>query len=363
MVAKQLERQEEQTFLEDNTLELPPSDIVAYNELRSCADLFRMYTSGILEIKPEFQREVVWPGTAQTRFIDSLVKGLPIPSMCFSLDYNTRRYQVIDGLQRMWSITQFLSGGDWVLANLDDIDPHLSGKAASKFVDKNSELHKYYEIIENLSLPVTILRCDYSKKSHKNYLFTIFHRLNTGGMKLNNQEIRNCIYGGPFNELLKELDANKSWMRVNRMKRPGEFRYTKQELILRCLAFHDGYEEYTGKLAKFLNDYMDDHRDAPEEFLDNKRELFRRTIDLVYTYVLGGKVPRKLSVSVFEGILVGVARNVAYLESQPKDHVQKMYQNMLALNEFTPESLSEGLARRDKVIERLSAAEKVFAGK
>ena len=82
----ELEQLENETFEEDDSTEIPPADIVAYNELRSCADLFRMYKDGILEIRPIFQREIVWTAPAQTRFIDSLVKQLPIPSMCFSLD-------------------------------------------------------------------------------------------------------------------------------------------------------------------------------------------------------------------------------------------------------------------------------------
>src|SRR5438552_13974766 len=107
---------EKESFEEDDSPEVPPSDVIAYNELRSCADLFRMKTQGILEIQPEFQREIVWKGPAQTRFIDSLVKQLPIPSMCFSLDYKTQKWQVIDGLQRMASIVRFLSGEDWILS-------------------------------------------------------------------------------------------------------------------------------------------------------------------------------------------------------------------------------------------------------
>ena len=68
---------EEQTFYEDDSPEVPPPDIIAYNELRSCADLFRLYRQGMLVIQPEFQREIVWKGPAQTRFIDSLIKQLP----------------------------------------------------------------------------------------------------------------------------------------------------------------------------------------------------------------------------------------------------------------------------------------------
>ena len=180
-----IEELERRSFEEDDSQELPPPDVVAYNELRSCADLYRMFKQGILNIQPEFQREIVWKGPAQTRFIDSLVKQLPIPSMCFSLDYKVQRWQVIDGLQRMYSIIRFLGGDpNWTLSKLEDIEPELSNKPAQRFLDKDSTLYIFMQRVENLALPITVLRCDYSKKSHTNYLFTIFHRLNTGAMKL-----------------------------------------------------------------------------------------------------------------------------------------------------------------------------------
>src|SRR3954463_15998728 len=123
-----IEELEKAEFTDDDNSDLPPSDIVAYNELRSCADLFRMHTQGSLIIQPEFQREIVWKGPAQTRFIDSLIKQLPIPSLCFSMDYKTLRWQVIDGLQRIASIIRFLSGDpNWTLSRLEDINPELVG--------------------------------------------------------------------------------------------------------------------------------------------------------------------------------------------------------------------------------------------
>ena len=181
---------EQQTFEESDGFEIPPPDVVAYNELRSCADLFRMYQEQILEIRPQFQREIVWSLRAQTRFIDSLVKQLPIPSMCFSLDFKTQKWQVIDGLQRMSSIVRFLSGEEWRLARLEDVDPAISGQLVPNF-HKDPKLHSYYVRVQNLALPLNVIRCDLSKADHVDYLFTIFHRLNSGSEKLNNQEIRN----------------------------------------------------------------------------------------------------------------------------------------------------------------------------
>ena len=96
---------------------MPPPDIVAFNEQRSCADIYRMYLKNQININPDFQRGEVWRNPAQTLFIDSLMKQLPIPSMCISLDISTQKRMVIDGLQRISSIIKFLNEqNDWLLS-------------------------------------------------------------------------------------------------------------------------------------------------------------------------------------------------------------------------------------------------------
>lgn len=361
---KAIEDQERRSFEEDDSLEQPPTDIVAYNESRSCADLYRMYTEGILNIAPEFQREIVWKGPAQTRFIDSLIKQLPIPSLCFSLDYKTQRWQVIDGLQRMASIIRFLGGSpDWTLSRLADVDPALSGIPAKQFLVRESSLHQYFQRVQNLTLPITVLRCDYSKKSHSSYLFTIFHRLNTGAMKLNNQEIRNCIYSGPFNNLLKELNGNQQWMKLNRMKRDTGQRFTKVELILRLFAFNHRYETYGGRLAKFLNDYMADEKDCTQDQLEEKRQLFIRTVSIVYERVYNETGPSRIPISIIEATLVGVARNINAIGNLSAKEIKKRHDKMLQHEEFSEQRLSEGLAGKQRLTSRIGAAVDAFAGR
>ena len=227
------------------------------------------------------------------------------------MDHKTLRWKVIDGLQRMASIIRFLSGDpNWILSRLDDIDQDLSGKPAKSFLNSDSPLHHFYRRVENLTLPITVLRCDFSKKSNTNYLFTIFHRLNTGAMKLNNQEIRNCIYSGAFNNLLKELNKNTEWMRLNKMKKEVGFRFTKEELILRFFAFYDQHNEYGGRLAKFLNEYMADNRNIDDAQALEKKDLFDKTIKIVFLKLFDGKFPTKTPISVMEATLVGVAKNI-----------------------------------------------------
>jgi uncharacterized protein with ParB-like and HNH nuclease domain len=352
---------EQQTFEQEDYAEIPPSDIVAYNELRSCADLFRMHEQGILNANPDFQRDVVWKAADQTRFIDSLVKQLPIPSMCFAQDYKMQKWIVIDGLQRISSIVRFLSGGDWVLSALDDVDPGLSGKPVAAIKISDPKLRHFYTRVENLSIPITVLRCEFSKKSHMEFLFTIFHRLNTGGMKLNNQEIRNCIYGGSFNALLKQLDLNDNWRRLNKMSKGNSYRFAKQEIILRLFAFHDRHKSYDGHLAKFLNSYMHENRELAGQKLDQKRELFKETAEIVFDKIFEKKAPQKLSITVLESTLVGVSKNLSNLKTAPAGKLKKLYEDLTNDHEFSDDALREGLAKRNRVIARLDAAIAIFA--
>lgn len=357
---KSLMELENESFEIDDSEEVPPNDIVAYNELRSCADLFRMFERGILDISPEFQRDKVWKPAEQTRFIDSAVKNLPIPSMCFALDFKNDKWIVIDGLQRISTIIRFLEGGDWKLSKLADINQNIAGKSVAAMKLQDNPLHKYFMRVENLAIPVTVLRCDFSKESHMEYLFTIFHRLNTGGMKLNNQEIRNCIYSGPFNTLLHTLDESPEWRRINKMKKDNKYRYTKQEIILRMFALNEHFEEYSGGLAKFLNDYMHKNRYISDTEVAAKKELFYRTSYQVYDKLFGRKIP-KLSITILEALLVAISRNIDYVEQLDSKEVFSRYMNLINNENFSDEKLREGLSGKARVIDRLRAAVSIFA--
>ena len=357
-VDQELEKLEEIESFKDDTAELPPNDIVAYNELRSCADLVRMYNMGQLEIQPDFQRDIVWQKPAQTRFIDSLIKQLPIPSMCISLDYKTEKRLVIDGLQRMTSIIKFLDDDEWKLSELDDIDPRVSGKTVHTIKTKTKEI---FDRVQNLPIPVTVLRCDYSKRSHNEYLFTIFHRLNTGGNKLNNQEIRNCIYNGSFNTLLKDLADDVAWVKLLDLKKGGVYRFANEELILRFFAFHDKLHDYNGKLAKFLNDYMFEFREPSQEFLRLKLDLFNQTVNIIYEKIFDSSPIGKMSKAILEGLLVGVSKNIKKLSKRTPDELKEDYQNFRQLPDYNIDNLKEGLSGKEKVLHRLSSAINVFS--
>ncbi|TXD81132.1 DUF262 domain-containing protein [Subsaximicrobium wynnwilliamsii] len=354
-----LELENEKSFEDDSSSDLPPNDIVAFNELRSCSDLVRMYRTKQLEIQPDFQRDIVWSKPSQTRFIDSLIKQLPIPSICISLDYKTNKRLVIDGLQRMQSIINFLTDEEWKLSKLTDIDDKISGKSVAVIKNKYSDI---YERVENLTIPVTVLRCDYSKRSHMKYLFTIFHRLNTGGLKLNNQEIRNCIFNGKLNALLKETVKYENFRKLLNLQKDKTYRFNYEELILRFFALYDNLDEYNGKLAVFLNEYMDNNKNPDDEFLASKRHLFERTVDLLYIKILESEKIPNISKATIEGLLIGISKNIEQLEQLERDTVVERYRALRGDDLFSIDSLKEGLSQKDKVVNRLERAEEVFNG-
>ncbi|MEF9477251.1 DUF262 domain-containing protein [Chryseobacterium sp. 1B4] len=349
----------------DDSADLPPNDIVAYNELRSCADIVRMYKNRQLTIQPDFQRDVVWKRPDQTRFVDSLIKQLPIPSMCISLDFNTNERLVIDGLQRISTIINFLTNDDYQLSILEDIDDKISGKTVSTIKSKNKTL---YDRVENLTIPITVLRCDYTKKTHMDYLFTIFHRLNSGGSKLNNQEIRNCIYNGKLNSLLKNTVKYPNYKRLFNIDDNKTYRFAFEELNLRFFAFSEWLDKYNGRLAKFLNEYMYEKEKNPkgtkisDKELEEKRLYFQRTIDLTFTKVYNGHTAENVSKSVIEAVLIGVGKNLNYIDGLTIPQSQALLETLRNDQLFSVDSLKEGLSQKAKVTARINRAIEIFSG-
>lgn len=354
------EQEQEKSFEEEDIAEpISPEDIVAYNELRSCADLVRMYSNGKLEIQPDFQRDFVWKQPNQTRFIDSLVKQLPIPSMCFSLDYKTGRWKVIDGLQRMSTIIRFLGEDEWRLSDLPEILPRLRQATNIELSNGDDEQRQLYARVEDVSIPVTVIRCDYSKMTHMRYLFTIFHRLNSGGVRLTNQEIRNCIYTGSFNDTLKEFDKNNDdWNMVKSRIYGSMERFRSIEILLRMIAFGENMEKYDGKLARYLNDYMHEQASKPlEEFkeLVDDLALISSKARVIFN-TESGKLPLMLA----EAVLVALYVNRGLLAGRTDEELASAYSKLKKLPPFTDRA-RYAVSSVENVRRRLDGAIKTFS--
>lgn len=337
----------------------PPKDVVAFNELRSCADLYRLYKEGVLDIQPEFQRDVVWKLPEQTVFIDSLIKQLPIPSMCFSLDFNTQKWQVVDGLQRMNTIVNFLDENkEWRLSRRADINSKISGRTNFDIRDGNSESSILYRKIQNLSLPITVIRCDLTKADHSEYLFTIFHRLNSGGSRLNHQEIRNCIYSGKFNNLLRELDKQSNWKIIKNLLPAKGARFRSIELILRFFALYNNQKNYSGNMPAFLNSFMREHRKIDLNFSKELSTLFSETIELLLK-ALDNSKEKKVGYTLFEAALIGIAHSRSHLNKTNDVMLGIMLARLINSPEINLDQ--NDTTATEKVNQRISKSRKIFS--
>ena len=336
---------------------LPPIEQPSY-EQRSCAELFRMYKDGQLDIQPDFQRNLVWKPAAQTYFIDSLIKGLPIPSLIFALNSKTGQYVVIDGLQRISTIKRFYEDKKWKLTKLPDINQTISGQLVSVIKKK---FPNFATRIDNTMIPVIIVKSDFAKDGNLNYLFDIFHRLNTGGQILNKQEIRNCIYTGKFNDLLKKIAKNDNWTSFIR-KTSKINRFINEEFILRIFAFLDDLDGYTGNLAKYLDDYMAGKQNISDDEIKLKKDRLSSSLAIICKFC-NPKSIKDLTKTQKEGLLVGVAHNIDKINSISKEDFITKYNTFTSDELFKKENLTQGLSKKDKVQERLNKSISIFGGK
>jgi hypothetical protein len=146
-------------------------------------------------------------------------------------------------------------------------------------------------------------------------IFQIFERLNTGGVILQGQEIRNCIYDGAFNDSLNELNKYEPWRKI--FGAPEDKRKRDIELILRFLALFYDRKKYQKPMKQFLNTFMKVNRRATAEKIAEFETLFRKTCDAVLA-ALGAKpfhIHTVLNAAVYDSIFTVFAENLLTLEA------------------------------------------------
>lgn len=166
----------------------------------------------ILNIRPEYQRRLRWVTPQKSRLIESLLLNIPVPPI-FLFENDQARYEVMDGQQRLNAIKEFFEG-DFALSGLTVLSP-LNGLRYTKAPPRIKRALDR----ASLSAIVLLLESDSDREAESPFTTTdirrfIFDRLNTGGTKLNAQEIRNAIYPGHFNKAIVELARNSLFTRI-----------------------------------------------------------------------------------------------------------------------------------------------------
>lgn len=202
-------------------------------------------------IIPDFQRKYVWPLKKASRLIESFLLGLPVPQVFLYQEASKRDLLVVDGQQRLLSFNFFLRG-IW----MDENTPfHLRG-VKQKWEGKNFE---NLEETDKRRLKNYILRATIFEQidpADNKSVYEIFERLNTGGMALTEQEVRNCVNRGEINLFLERVNQGSSWRTLLGKVEPDR-RMKDIEMILRILALIEGWEEYKKPMKDFISAYME----------------------------------------------------------------------------------------------------------
>lgn len=261
-------------------------------------------------VMPDFQRQYVWDRPRASRLIESFMMDLPVPPV-FMSEQRDRTLLVIDGRQRLETIHRFFN---------EEFREGENGKRAQKFrlVGVNPEGPFSNKAFSDLSpvdqrqLKNTVLRVlvirQLEPDKNPAAIHHIFERLNTGGMQLRDQEVRNCIYAGKLNDMLNDLNKIDVWRRFlgspHRDKRQKDV-----ELILRYMALFHNLAGYKKPMKDFLSSFMHSHRDPTDEFVFEERKRFVDTCALFLDKL--GEHPLKqrgrINPSVFDSLFVTVA--------------------------------------------------------
>lgn len=284
-------------------------------------------------LNPEFQRSPnAWKENKKSMFIESLILNLPLPHFYFNKD-SQGRLVVIDGLQRLTAILDFFDD-KFSLEGLKAL-PWLNGFNKSELEEQHSEVISkiedknipYYSIMPSVPMAVT---------------YDIFRRINTGGTKLERQEIRNCIFLGESTKLLKLLSESDAFLHTTDNGISPD-RMKDRESILRCLAFSNPnlINSYKGDLDDYLGSTMKYINKLSESEIDLIGQRFLQVMDCI-GFVFGNNAFRikskdgrgRINLAVMESIYNAFENSNLDNIKYRKKNILSAYLNLVENNEY-----------------------------
>ena len=294
--------------------------------------LHKKFKRGKLIVQPNFQRDFVWDIKRASRLIESAIMSIPIPTVYISEEPDNKEH-VIDGQQRLTSFFSFLDGkfpdgGEFKLTGLQ-VYPELNGKKCTDFADDLQDAIRFFKL-----RTVT-----FKRESNENLKFEIFERLNTGSVPLNDQELRNCVYRGPYNDLIHELSRDPDFVYLLDLARPDK-RRKDVELVLRFCAFYNAtYLNFKPPMKAFLNKEALSRRDLSADDAKTLKAAFKNACQITRSmfgksafkrYYRGTEKDRegrweqkKFNASLFDVVMYTFAREDKNTVYQNKDAIRE----------------------------------------
>ncbi len=258
---------------------------------------------GNIQLNPNFQRRDAWDRKRKSRFIESLILGLPVPQVVLAESKDRRgAYIVLDGKQRLLSIRQFAAHqNDTLYEPLKlaalEIRNDLKGLTLD-LLRQDMTLYDDLASFENQPIRTVVIK----NWPNEDFLYHVFLRLNTGSVPLSPQELRQALHPGKFISYLDEASSNSAALKnILKLKKP-DFRMRDAELLLRFLGFKNFIKDYKGTLKKFLDDTcksLNNEWGVREAIIKNQLIEFENAHDFVVE-VFGNNAYRKWSGNTYE---------------------------------------------------------------
>jgi Protein of unknown function DUF262 len=220
---------------------------------------------------PEYQRAFTWEIGRKSRFIESLIMGLPIPFLFF-WEMESGQLEIVDGSQRLRTLHEYILG-DLELSALEEL-PSLSG---TRFSDLSASRQRK---IRNRSIRGIVL----NEHADDQARFDMFERINTGSKVANTAEVRRGALRGPFQALVVELSSSPLLTDLAPVSNKSERERIPEELVTRFFAYGDGLNGYRDSPSRFIFDYTKKMNDAFErdpELVQEYRDRFHSTMEFV----------------------------------------------------------------------------------
>lgn len=257
----------------------------------SAFQLYRKYKGGIIKLDPEFQRQGVWNLKQKSELIESIIIGIPLPIL-YIKENKDGKWILIDGRQRLSTIFDFMDN-KFSLSNLT-ILKDFNGRKFNEELEKKEfpgSKHKdfldsnYGGKIEDVNLVLHIIK----EPTPERLTYDLFDRVNRGGTRLNNQEMRNAIYQGSSTKFLKALSKLDTFKLVT--SNIPTSRMKDRYLVLRTIAFY----LWRKRVSKENNGQLIEYRSDLEDFLSKTMKFLNQ-----YSFEIDDLISEKYSISEIE---------------------------------------------------------------
>lgn len=324
----------------------------------SLGEIISLYKSDELVIDPVFQRLFRWEDERKTRFIESLILGIPIPPIFVYQDSNGV-WELIDGLQRLSTVLQLTgdlksqadTGLKPLILNGTRFLPSLNGKRWVESGPKSGDgLGQPLQIeIKRARVRVEILKAE-SDISAK---YELFQRLNTGGAELTEQEVRNSIavaLNKEFYDWMVECSGNEDFVVTTAQTTTALESQMGVELALRFFAFRNIPYRPGLDVHEYLDDALFSLANDKKLNFTKERQVFEKTFEYLnealgadaFKRWNGDKFTGKFLMSLFEVVAIGVSKNISAFEkltvTKRRNAIKRAAKELWSNDDFTASS-------------------------